>query len=76
MAYRVAGDDQADTVDRMTLYQQVWAEHRAARAALDRIHQPLDYAVRRVSLPHPGRPGVGVRLARAIAGAVRTGRRA
>ena len=32
----------------MTLYEQIRAEKRTARMALDRIYQPLDYAVRRV----------------------------
>ena len=60
----------------MTLYEQDRAVMAGARTAHNRLYQPLVYAVMRVSLPQPGRPGVGVRLARAIAGAVRTGRRA
>ena len=39
----------------MTLYAQVWAEYRGAVAALDRIHQPLEYAVPRVDLRGPNR---------------------
>ena len=34
----------------MTMYEQIWAEQRAATAALDRIYQPLDYAVMRVDV--------------------------
>lgn len=39
----------------MTLYDQIQAEKRAARVALDRIYQPLDYAVMRVNLRGPNR---------------------
>lgn len=39
----------------MTLYEQIQAVQRGARVALDRIYQPLDYAVPRVVITRPNR---------------------
>ena len=39
----------------MTIYDQIQTEQQAAIAALDRIYQPLEYAVPRVSLKGPNR---------------------
>ena len=47
---------------RMTLYEQHWAEVARAKAALNRLYQPLDYAVMRVSLPQPDRRRGVVRI--------------
>lgn len=39
----------------MTLYEQIQYEKQIAKAALDRIYQPLPYAVPRVIIQRPNR---------------------